>query len=105
MAFLEVNPESRKLVISEKKASLVSKFANLKLGQLIEGEVLSVYGFSVGNPGVLIRHGKYISNYQNLSSIFVIKKEFDLDFHNQLSIEKVSPLDIQLTKALKLISR
>ena len=40
---------------------------------VFEGEVLSVYGFSGGNPGVLIRHGKYISNYQNLSSIFVKK--------------------------------
>ena len=35
--------------------------------------MLSVYGFSGGNPGVLIRHGKYISNYQNLSTIFVKK--------------------------------
>ena len=34
---------------------------------VFDGEVLSVYGFSGGNPGVLIRHGKYISNYQNLS--------------------------------------
>jgi len=40
---------------------------------VFDGEVLSVYGFSGGNPGVLIRHGKYISNYQNLSSIFVNK--------------------------------
>ena len=40
---------------------------------VFEGEVLSVYGFSGGNPGVLIRHGNYISNYQNLSSIFVKK--------------------------------
>ena len=40
---------------------------------VFEGEILSVYGFSGGNPGVLIRHGKYISNYQNLSSIFVKK--------------------------------
>ena len=42
---------------------------------VFDGEVLSVYGFSGGNPGVLIRHGKYISNYQNLSSIFVNKGE------------------------------
>ena len=40
---------------------------------VFDGEVLSVYGFSGGNPGVLIRHGKYISNYQNLSSVFVKK--------------------------------
>ena len=35
VAFLEVNPESRKLVLSEKKASLVSKLTSLELGQLI----------------------------------------------------------------------
>ncbi len=40
---------------------------------VFDGEVLSVYGFSGGNPGVLVRHGKYISNYQNLSSIYVKK--------------------------------
>ncbi len=40
---------------------------------VFDGEVLSVYGFSGGNPGVLLRHGKYISNYQNLSSIYVNK--------------------------------
>jgi len=34
---------------------------------------LSVYGFKGGNPGILIRHGKYISNYQNLSQVFVKK--------------------------------
>ena len=49
VAFLEVNPETRKLVLSEKKASLVSKLTSLELGQLIEGEVLAVkpYGFFI----------------------------------------------------------
>ena len=52
-AFLEVNPESRKLVLSEKKASLVSKLTSLELGQLIEGEVLAVkpYGFFIDLGG------------------------------------------------------
>ena len=53
VAFLEVNPESRKLVLSEKKASLVSKLTSLELGQLIEGEVLAVkpYGFFIDLGG------------------------------------------------------
>ena len=51
----------------------ISTSANSITYSVFEGEVLSVYGFSGGNPGVLIRHGKYISNYQNLSSIFVKK--------------------------------
>ena len=51
----------------------IATSANSIAYSVFEGEVLSVYGFSGGNPGVLIRHGKYISNYQNLSSIFVKK--------------------------------
>ena len=75
VAFLEVNPESRKLVLSEKKALLVSKFADLKLGQLIEGEVLAIkpYGFFVdlgGASGLL--HQSSITNgaIRNLREIF-----------------------------------
>ena len=54
MAFLEVNPESKKLVLSEKKAKLLQKFETLKLGQLIEGKVLAVkrYGFFIDLGGV-----------------------------------------------------
>ena len=52
---------------------------------VFEGEVLSVYGFSGGNPGVLIRHGKYISNYQNLSSIFV-KKGDKVEANDEIGI-------------------
>ena len=52
-AFLEVNPETRKLVLSQKKATLVTKFSKLALGQLIEGKVLAVkpYGFFVDLGG------------------------------------------------------
>ena len=52
---------------------------------VFNGEVLSVYGFSGGNPGVLIRHGKYISNYQNMSSIFV-KKGDKVNANDELGI-------------------
>ncbi len=52
---------------------------------VFSGEVLSVYGFSGGNPGVLIRHGKYISNYQNMSSIFV-KKGDKVNANDELGI-------------------
>ncbi len=76
VAFLEVNPESRKLVLSEKKALLVSKFADLKLGQLIEGEILATkpYGFFVdlgGASGLL--HQSSITNgtIRTLREIFI----------------------------------
>ena len=52
---------------------------------VFDGIVLSVYGFSGGNPGVLIRHGKYISNYQNLSSIFV-KKGDKINANDEIGI-------------------
>ena len=76
VAFLEVNPESRKLVLSEKKALLVSKFADLKLGQLIEGEVLAIkpYGFFVdlgGASGLLHQSSITNGSIRNLREIFV----------------------------------
>jgi len=76
VAFLEVNPETRKLVLSEKKASLVSKFANLKLGQLIEGKVLAVkpYGFFIdlgGASGLLHQSSITKGSIRTLREIFV----------------------------------
>ncbi|MBO6960954.1 MAG: S1 RNA-binding domain-containing protein [Prochlorococcus marinus CUG1438] len=75
VAFLEVNPESRKLVLSEKKASLVSKFSNLELGQLIEGEVLAVkpYGFFIdlgGASGLLHQSSLTNGSIRSLREIF-----------------------------------
>ena len=59
-AFLEVNPERRKLVLSEKKAAIVSRFSELEIGQLIEGEIITIkpYGFFVDLKGVsgLLHH-------------------------------------------------
>ena len=76
VAFLEVNPESRKLVLSEKKAILVSKFIDLKLGQLIEGKVLAVkpYGFFVdigGASGLLHQSSITNGSIRTLREIFV----------------------------------
>ena len=75
VAFLEVNPETRKLVLSEKKALLVSKFADLKLGQLIEGEILAIkpYGFFVdlgGASGLLHQSSITNGSIRNLREIF-----------------------------------
>ncbi len=75
VAFLEVNPESRKLVLSEKKASLVSKLASLELGQLIEGEVLAVkpYGFFIdlgGASGLLHQSSLTNGSIRSLREIF-----------------------------------
>ncbi len=52
--FLEVNPETRKLVLSEKKAATAARFSALEVGQLVEGVVVSVkpYGFFVDLGGI-----------------------------------------------------
>ena len=60
VTFLEVNPETRKLVLSEKKAATAARFAELEVGQLVEGVVASVkpYGFFVDLGGIsgLLHH-------------------------------------------------
>jgi len=60
VAFLEVNLETRKLVLSEKRAATAAKFAELEVGQLVEGQVVAVkpYGFFVDLGGVsgLLHH-------------------------------------------------
>jgi small subunit ribosomal protein S1 len=54
VTFLEVNPETRKLVLSEKKAATAARFSELEVGQLVEGVVASVkpYGFFIDLGGV-----------------------------------------------------
>ena len=54
VTFLEVNPDTRKLVLSEKKAATAARFAELEVGQLVEGVVASVkpYGLFVDLGGI-----------------------------------------------------
>ena len=49
VAFLEVNPETRKLVLSERKAVNAARLSELKVGQLVEGRVVSLkpYGMFI----------------------------------------------------------
>ena len=75
VAFLEVNPETRKLVLSEKKASIVSKLSSLTLGQLVEGRVLAVkpYGFFIdlgGASGLLHQSSLTNGSIRSLREIF-----------------------------------
>ncbi|MFM2080723.1 MAG: hypothetical protein RLZZ124_361 [Cyanobacteriota bacterium] len=53
-AFLEVNPETRKLVLSEKKAATAALFQNLEVGQLVEGQVAAIkpYGLFIDLGGI-----------------------------------------------------
>ena len=60
VTFLEVNSDTRKLVLSEKKAATAARFTELEVGQLVEGVVASVkpYGFFVDLGGIsgLLHH-------------------------------------------------
>ena len=78
------HPVVRTATINSNGISLATS-PNSVAYSVFDGEVLSVYGFSGGNPGVLIRHGKYISNYQNLSSIFV-KKGDKINANDEIGI-------------------
>ena len=92
VAFLEVNPETRKLVLSQKKAALVTKFSELKLGQLIEGKVLAVkpYGFFVdlgGASGLLHQSSITKGSIRNLREIFD-EGELIKALINEIDLEK-----------------
>ena len=80
---------------------MIATSPNSVIKSIFEGEVLSVYGFKGGNPGILIRHGKYISNYQNLSQVFVKKgdkikagEEIGIIFTNSISGKAVLKFSI-----------
>ena len=54
VTFLEVNADTRKLVLSEKKAATAALFQNLEVGQLVEGQVAAVkpYGLFIDLGGI-----------------------------------------------------
>ena len=54
VTFLEVNPETRKLVLSERKAATAARFADLEVGQLVEGQVAAIkpYGYFIDLGGI-----------------------------------------------------
>ncbi len=79
-SFLEVNPDTRKLVLSEKKAAIARRFAELEIGQLVEGKVVAVkpYGFFVDLGGISgLLHQTVITN-GSLRSLTEIFKQGDL---------------------------
>ena len=54
VAFLEINSETRKLVLSEKRAATAARFSELEIGQLVEGHVAAIkpYGLFVDLGGI-----------------------------------------------------
>ena len=80
VAFLEVNPDRRKLVLSEKRAATAARFAQLEVGQLIEGKVTAIkpYGFFVDLGGLsgLLHHSMITNgNIRSLREVFKVGDE------------------------------
>ena len=76
VAFLEVNSGTRKLVLSEKRASVAARFQELEVGQLVDGLVASVkpYGLFIDLGGISgLLHQSAITN----GSLRSIREIFD----------------------------
>ena len=76
VAFLEVNSETRKLVLSEKRAAVAARFSELEVGQLVEGQVAAVkpYGLFIDLGGISgLLHQSMITN----GSLRSIREVFD----------------------------
>ncbi len=90
VAFLEVNPDTRKLVLSEKRAVVVARFAELKVGQLIEGKISAIkpYGFFVDLGGVSgLLHHSLVTN----GSMRTLREVFDLGDQVKALITELDP--------------
>lgn len=77
VTFLEVNPDTRKLVLSERKAATAARFSQLEVGQLVEGRVVSIkpYGLFVDLGGVsgLLHHSSITGGaLRDLTEVFQV---------------------------------
>ena len=90
VAFLEVNSETRKLVLSEKRAAVAARFSELEVGQLVEGQVAAVkhYGlfFDLGGISGLL-HQSMITN----GSMRSIREIFDQGDRVKAMITELDP--------------
>ena len=90
VAFLEVNSETRKLVLSEKRAAVAARFQDLEVGQLVEGLVAAVkpYGLFIDLGGISgLLHQSAITN----GSLRSIREVFDEGERVQALITELDP--------------
>lgn len=90
VAFIEVNSETRKLVLSEKRAAVAALFADLEVGQLVEGQVAAIkpYGLFIDLGGVSgLLHQSMITN----GSIRSIREVFDQGDRVKALITELDP--------------
>ena len=90
VSFLEVNPDTRKLVLSEKRAAIVARFSELEVGQLITGKISAIkpYGFFVDLGGVSgLLHHSMVTN----GSMRSLREVFDRDEEIKALITELDP--------------
>ena len=90
VAFIEVNSETRKLVMSEKRAAVAARFQELEVGQLVEGLVAAVkpYGLFIDLGGISgLLHQSAITN----GSLRSIREVFDQGDRVQALITELDP--------------
>ena len=90
VAFLQVNSETRKLVLSEKRAAVAARFQDLEVGQLVEGQVAAVkpYGLFIDLGGISgLLHQSAITN----GSLRSIREVFDEGERVQALITELDP--------------
>ena len=90
VAFIEVNSETRKLVLSEKRAAVAALFTDLEVGQLVEGQVAAVkpYGLFIDLGGVSgLLHHSMITN----GSMRSIREVFDQGDRVKALITELDP--------------
>ena len=90
VAFLEVNSETRKLVLSEKRAAVAARFSELEVGQLVEGQVAAVkpYGLFIDLGGISgLLHQSMITN----GSLRSIREVFDQGDRVKAIITELDP--------------
>ena len=90
VAFIEVNSETRKLVLSQKRAAVAARFQELEVGQLVEGVVAAVkpYGLFIDLGGISgLLHQSSITN----GSLRSIREVFDQGERVQALITELDP--------------
>ncbi len=90
VTFLEVNPDTRKLVLSEKRAAIAARFAELEVGQLVEGKVSAIkpYGFFIDLGGVSgLLHQSMITN----GGLRSLREVFDLGDQIKAIVTELDP--------------
>lgn len=80
VSFLEVNPEKKKIVLSQRIAAQSSSFSEFELGQLVEGKIVNIKPFGVFvdlGAATALLHVKQVSqNYvPSLSDLFQMGQE------------------------------